>query len=97
MAGPGHNSGEAIGGIAAEALRQFVERIERLQEEKKALQQDIAEVYAEAKSTGFDKKALRKLVAERAREPQQLAEENEILDLYRAAVGGTGVFAGGAE
>lgn len=63
MAGIGDNS---VGGIAGERLRSFVERIERLEEEKRALAGDIKEVYAEAKGTGFDVKVLRQLIRERS-------------------------------
>ena len=89
MSGPGHNSGGNIGGIAADALRQYVDRIENLREEIKALNEDVAEVYKEARSTGFDVKALKALIAERAKNPNDLAELAEILDIYRDAVNGT--------
>jgi uncharacterized protein (UPF0335 family) len=85
MAGSGHNSG--IGGIAAEALGQYVDRIERLEEEKKALLADIKSVYDEAKSTGFDAKILRKIVAERRKSEADRQEEAAIMDLYRGALG----------
>jgi uncharacterized protein (UPF0335 family) len=75
------------GGIAADQLRSFVDRIERLEEEKKALTEDIKEVYAEAKGTGFDTKILRKVIAIRKRDRGEVDEEETILDLYLRALG----------
>ena len=75
------------GGVAAERLRSFVQRIERLEEDKAGLAQDLKEVYAEAKGDGFDVKVLRKLISLRKRDPQQLREEDELLDLYLSAIG----------
>lgn len=84
----GHNSGETqIGGIAAETLRQFIERIERLEEEKKALSADIKDVYSQAKSQGFDVKIMRKVVSLRRLEDQEREEQEQLMDLYRAALG----------
>jgi uncharacterized protein (UPF0335 family) len=74
-------------GVAAEELKQLIERIERLEEEKKALSEDIKEVYAEAKGRGFDTKAMRTLIRLRAKEPQELQEEEAILELYKQALG----------
>lgn len=68
-------------------LHSFVERIERLTEEKKALGEDIKEVYAEAKGNGFDPKIIRKVVSIRARDPSARTEEETLLDLYLAALG----------
>jgi uncharacterized protein (UPF0335 family) len=76
-----------IGGIAADALRQFIERIERLEEEKKALSADIKDVYAQSKSQGFDTKIIRKIVSLRRKDRQEREEEQQILDLYLAAIG----------
>lgn len=76
-----------IGGIAAEALRQFIDRIERLEEEKKNLSADIKDVYAQCKSQGFDTKIVRKIVALRKRDRQEREEEQQIMDLYLAAIG----------
>ena len=86
MSDIGHNSG-AVGGVAAERLRSFVERIERLEEEKRALGADIREVYAEAKSTGFDTKVMRQLIALRKMDEADRREREELLTLYRAALG----------
>jgi uncharacterized protein (UPF0335 family) len=77
----------AIGGIAAEALRQAIDRIERLEEEKKALQDDIKEVYAQAKAQGFDPKIIRQIVRIRKMEDQEREETEQLLDLYKAALG----------
>jgi uncharacterized protein (UPF0335 family) len=76
-----------IGGIAAEALRQFIDRIERLEEEKKSLSDDIKDVYAQAKGQGFDTKIIRKIVSLRKKDRQEREEEEQILELYLAALG----------
>lgn len=68
-------------------LRSIVERIERLEEEKKAIGDDITDVYAEAKGNGFDTKILRKVVALRKLDAHKRAEEEELLDLYLSQVG----------
>jgi uncharacterized protein (UPF0335 family) len=75
------------GGIAAGQLRSFVDRIERLEEEKKALANDIKEVYAEAKGNGFDTKILRKVISIRKLEDAERQEQESLLDLYMAALG----------
>jgi uncharacterized protein (UPF0335 family) len=74
-------------GVAAERLRSFVQRIERLEEDRAALGQDLREVYAEAKGEGFDTKVLRKLIGLRKRDPRQRREEDELLELYLSALG----------
>ncbi|GEO79960.1 DUF2312 domain-containing protein [Pararhodospirillum oryzae] len=76
-----------IDGVAVDQLRAFVARIERLEEEKANIANDIKEVYAEAKSSGFDVKVLRKLISMRKKNKHDLAEEEELLAIYRAAVG----------
>ena len=68
-------------------LRAFIERIERLEEEKKALADDIKDVYGEAKANGFDVKAMRKIVTIRKQDRDKRIEEETILDLYLAALG----------
>lgn len=73
--------------VNAGHLRAFVERIERLNEEKKALCEDIKEVYAEAKSNGFDPKIIRKIVSIRGLDPDKRAEEEALLDVYLKALG----------
>lgn len=77
----------AKSGFAKEHLRSFIERIERLEEEKKALSEDIKDVYGEAKGNGFDVKIMRKIVALRKQDREKRHEEEEILDLYMAALG----------
>ncbi len=75
------------GGVAGEQLRAFVERIERLEEDKAAVASGIGEVYAEAKAAGFAVKIIRQLVRLRRMNKHQRAEEEALLDLYRQAVG----------
>lgn len=76
-----------VGGIAADQLRQYIERIERLAEEIKALQEDQKDVYAEAKGTGFDTKIIRQIVRLRKMEDHDRSEQEELLDLYKHALG----------
>jgi uncharacterized protein (UPF0335 family) len=73
--------------VAAGQLRAFIERIERLEEEKKTIADDIKEVYAELKGTGFDTKAVRTIIRLRKKDQAELQEEQSILDLYKAALG----------
>ncbi|MCH8001631.1 MAG: DUF2312 domain-containing protein [Proteobacteria bacterium] len=75
------------GSIAAKRLRSFIERIERLEEEKAALAADIREVYAEAKGDGFDAKTMRQIVKLRKLDSADRAEQEALLDLYKAALG----------
>jgi uncharacterized protein (UPF0335 family) len=77
-----------VGGIAADRLRSIVERIERLEEEKKALSGEIKDVYAEAKSAGFDVKVLRAVIRLRRQKPEEVEENEYLLVLYRRALGG---------
>ena len=81
------SSGETIGGIAAEALQQYIDRIERLEEEKKALSEDIKQVYSEAKSTGFDIKIIRKIISLRKIADHERQEQDELIDVYKRALG----------
>jgi uncharacterized protein (UPF0335 family) len=76
-----------VGGVAGDILRAYIERIERLEEEKRNLAADIREVYAEAKGNGFEPKVMRKLVALRKMDQADRQEEEALLDLYRRAVG----------
>jgi len=76
-----------VGGVAAAELRQFVERIERLEEEKKAIADDVKEVYAELKGRGYDAKAVRKIVSLRKQDPNEREEADAILELYKNALG----------
>jgi uncharacterized protein (UPF0335 family) len=73
--------------VAAGQLRAFIERIERLEEEKKTIADDIKEVFAEAKGTGFDTKAMRTIIRLRKKDQAEREEEESILDLYKAALG----------
>ncbi len=81
MTEAGHN------GVNAGPLRAFIERIERLEEEKRGVASDIKDVYAEAKGSGYDVKQMRKIVSMRRMDPQKRREEEEILDLYISALG----------
>jgi uncharacterized protein (UPF0335 family) len=73
--------------FAKDQLKAFVERIERLEEEKKATSDDIRDVYAEAKGTGFDTKALRAIVRLRKLDTDERREQQEVLDTYLLALG----------
>jgi uncharacterized protein (UPF0335 family) len=84
--GIGDNSG-ATYRVTADELRQFVERYERLEQEKKDLSDHQKEVMAEAKGRGYDTKVLRKLIALRKRDTNDIAEEEAVLDLYKEALG----------
>ncbi|WP_439497979.1 DUF2312 domain-containing protein [Bosea sp. (in: a-proteobacteria)] len=75
--------------VQGDQLKSIVERIERLEEEKKTIADDIKEVYAEAKGNGYDVKVLRKVIAIRKRDLNERKEEEAILDLYLQAVGET--------
>jgi len=81
--------GEAqdVGGVAGKRLSSFIERIERLEEEKASLAEDIKEVYAESKGLGFDVKTIRQIVKLRKMDAEKRREGEELLDLYKAAVG----------
>jgi len=78
------------GGVAADQLRAFVERIERLEEEVKVINDDKADIYAEAKANGYCKKTIRKVVALRKKQPHEREEEEALLDLYLHALGMAG-------
>src|SRR6266705_389614 len=85
-----HRVGETmpdVGGIAGERLRSFIERIERLEEEKRTLAADIKEVYAEAKGTGFDAKTMRQIIRIRRIDKDDLDEQETLLDIYKRALG----------
>jgi uncharacterized protein (UPF0335 family) len=77
----------AEGTVAADQLRLFIERIERLEEEKKAMADDIRDVYAEAKANGYDTKTMRKVVALRKMETHVRQEADALLETYRTALG----------
>ncbi|HEX6840293.1 MAG TPA: DUF2312 domain-containing protein [Stellaceae bacterium] len=76
-----------VGGIAGERLKSFIERVERLEEEKRALAEDIKEVYAEAKGVGFDVKIMRQIVKIRKMDQDELDEQETLLDVYKRALG----------
>ena len=73
--------------VAADELRQFIERIEQLDAEKRDLAEQQKEVMAEAKGRGYDTKVMRKVIALRKRKPDDIAEEEAILDMYKSALG----------
>ena len=81
--GIGHNSET---GVVGTRLKSFIERVERLEEEKKALAEDIKDVYAEAKAVGFDTKIMRKQISRRRMTKEKRYEEDELLDLYEASI-----------
>ena len=76
-----------VGGIAGDRLKSFIERIERLEEERRTLGADIKEVYAEAKGTGFDTKIMRQVIRLRRMDKDDLDEQEILLDVYRRALG----------
>jgi len=73
--------------VTADELRQFIERAEQMEAEKKDIADQVKEVFAEAKARGYDTKIIRKIIALRKRKPDEVAEEEAILDLYKAALG----------
>lgn len=73
--------------VAADQLRALIERIERLEEEKRNITDDIKDIYAEAKGNGFDTKAIRAIVILRRQDKAEREEAETILDLYKAALG----------
>ncbi|RWX70465.1 DUF2312 domain-containing protein [Mesorhizobium sp. M4B.F.Ca.ET.089.01.1.1] len=79
--------GDNTSTVAAGQLRAFIERIERLEEEKKTISDDIKDVYSEAKGTGFDTKAMREIIRLRKKDQAERQEAESILDLYKAALG----------
>jgi uncharacterized protein (UPF0335 family) len=76
-----------IGDIEGDRLKTFIERIERLEEEKRTIAEDIKEVYAEAKGTGFDTKVMRAIITIRKMDKDDLDEQETLLDLYKRALG----------
>ena len=76
-----------VGGVAGAQLKSFIERVERLEEEKRALGEDIKEVYAEAKGTGFDTKIMRQIIKIRKMDKDEHDEPESLLDLYMRAIG----------
>ena len=76
-----------VGGVAVEHLKAFIERIERLEEEKRGLSGDIKEVYAEAKGSGFEPRIMRQIIKLRRMDKEEVDEEESLLDLYKRALG----------
>ena len=76
-----------VGGIAGEQLLSFIERIERLEGERKTLAEDIKEVFAEAKGSGFDTKIMREIIKIRRMDEDDLDEQETLLDIYKRALG----------
>lgn len=76
-----------VGGVAGDRLKTLIERIERLEEEKAGLGGDIRDVYAEAKGEGYDVKVMRQIVRLRKMDKGDRQEQEELLDLYKAAIG----------
>jgi|TARA_R110000868_G_scaffold171565_2_gene407244 uncharacterized protein (UPF0335 family) len=76
-----------VGGVTGAQLKSYIERVERLEEEKKALAEDIKEIYGEAKAMGFDVKAMRTIVKLRNMDKEKRREEEEILEVYKSAIG----------
>ena len=81
------NADPASSETAAKRLRSFIERIERLEEEKAGIAADIKEVFAEAKGTGFDVKVMRQIIRIRKQDADDRREQEELLDLYKRALG----------
>jgi uncharacterized protein (UPF0335 family) len=73
--------------VAGERIKSFIERIERLEEKKAALAEDIKEIYAEVKAVGFEAKIIRKIVSLRKIEKERREEENQLLEMYLSAIG----------
>lgn len=78
---------QEVGGVSGQRLKAFIERVERLEEEKAALAEDIKDIMAEAKGVGFDTKTMRKVIRLRKMDKEKRNEEEELLELYKAAIG----------
>lgn len=86
--GMGHNSGN-VAGVEGKILKSFIERIERLEDEKKELGADIRDVYAEAKANGFDTKIMRKIISLRKMDESTRDEQTMLISIYARALGMT--------
>lgn len=75
------------GGVSGQRLKAFIERVERLEEEKAALAEDIKDIMGEAKAVGFDTKTMRKIIRLRKMDKEKRREEDELLELYKSAIG----------
>lgn len=87
VGGNDNEDAKDVDGVAGQRLKAFIERVERLEEEKAALAEDIKEVYGEAKAVGFDVKTIRKVIRLRKMEAEKRQEEEHLLELYKAAIG----------
>ena len=87
LVGRGHNSGSDPYAVTADELRQFIERWEQLESEKKDIAEQQKELMSEAKGRGYDTKIMRKVIAMRKRKPDEIAEEEAVLELYLNALG----------
>lgn len=76
-----------VGGVAADKLRSIIERVERLEEERKALAGDIKDIFTDAKGDGFDVKVIKQIIKLRKQEPAEVEEQETMLDTYRRALG----------
>ncbi|KIE06156.1 UPF0335 protein [Candidatus Jidaibacter acanthamoeba] len=77
----------AVGGIASDVLKQFIERIERLEQEKREISENIKDLFAEAKSGGFEPKIMKQVIRARKMKKEELAEEDALLETYKRAIG----------
>lgn len=84
---PSNTEAKDVDGVAGARLKSFIERVERLEEEKTAITDDIKEIYAEAKGTGFDAKTIRKIVSLRKLDLEKRREADDMLELYKSAIG----------
>lgn len=87
LSGDDNSKGASSDSVAQDQLRAFIERIERMEKEKKAIADDITEIYAEAKGNGFDTKVLRMVIKIRKQDHAERMEQEALLDLYLAALG----------
>lgn len=78
---------DASGGISSARLKSFIQRIEKLEEDKASVSEDLKEVYSEAKGTGFDTKIIKQIVRIRKIDVEKRREQDELLELYKAALG----------
>lgn len=85
LPGIGHNV--KTGEVSGSRLKSFIERVERMEQERKAINEDIKDIYSEAKATGFEPKIMRKIVALRKQNLEKRREESEIMELYMSAIG----------
>lgn len=76
-----------VGNVAGDILRSYIERIERLEEDKATIVEDIRDIFAEAKGNGFDPKVMRKVLKLRKMRPDDVSEEEHMLDIYKRALG----------